>query len=216
MAAKNEGGRRVNNERLEYLGDAILDAVVGDIVFRHFPNKREGFLTTTRSRIVQRETLGEVARQLGLDKMVKHNDHMQSHNSYLAGNAFEAMVGAIYLDRGYDYCMRFIEDKILGKLINIDKIAFKDQNYKSKLLEWCQKHHARVEYVLLNETKDESGSPLFNSMVLINGRECGRGKGYSKKESHQKASKNVLHHLRHDRKLHDEILLASKAQEPKQ
>lgn len=196
----------MNNERLEYLGDAILDAVVGDIVFRHFPNKREGFLTTTRSRIVQRETLGEVARQLGLDKMVKHNDHMQSHNSYLAGNAFEAMVGAIYLDRGYDYCMRFIEDKILGKLINIDKIAFKDQNYKSKLLEWCQKHRVQLNFELLEESRDAEGSPTFRSKVTIQEFECGRGKGFSKKESQQNAAKNALHRLKNDQKMHDTLV----------
>lgn len=216
MAAHAESGKPINNERLEFLGDAILDAIVGEVVFHHFPGKREGFLTNTRSKIVQRETLGRLATQIGLDKLVQRQQRNQTHNSYYAGNAFEAIVGAIYLDRGYDYCQYFICRHILGQLLDIDKVAKQEVNFKSKLLEWCQKHHARVEYVLLNETKDESGSPLFNSMVLINGRECGRGKGYSKKESHQKASKNVLHHLRHDRKLHDEILLASKAQEPKQ
>lgn len=216
MAAHAESGKPINNERLEFLGDAILDAIVGEVVFHHFPGKREGFLTNTRSKIVQRETLGRLATQIGLDKLVQRQQRNQTHNSYYAGNAFEAIVGAIYLDRGYDYCQHFICRHILGQLLDIDKVAKQEVNFKSKLLEWCQKHHARVEYVLLNETKDESGSPLFNSMVLINGRECGRGKGYSKKESHQKASKNVLHHLRHDRKLHDEILLASKAQEPKQ
>ena len=97
-----EKGRLLNNERLEFLGDAILDAVVADIVYKKFEGKREGFLTNTRSKIVQRETLNQVAVQIGLDKLIKFTTRQSSHNSYMSGNAFEALVGAIYLDRGYD------------------------------------------------------------------------------------------------------------------
>lgn len=206
MLAHAKSGTPLNNERLEFLGDAVLDAVVGEIVYHHFPRKREGFLTNTRSKIVQRESLGRLAAEIGLDKLIRRNEHNQTHNSYLAGNAFEALIGAIYLDRGYAYCKWFITKKILHRLIDIDKLAYQEVNFKSKLLEWCQKHKATLEYVLLNEIKTEDGSPLFSTKVVINGHECGRGKGYSKKESHQKASKNVLHRLKHDRKLHDEIV----------
>ena len=208
MAARQESGKPLNNERLEYLGDAILDAVVGDVVFHHFPGRREGFLTSTRSKIVQRETLGKVAVELGLDKLILSNDHnhTHTHNSYLAGNAFEALVGAVYLDRGYDYCMRFVTERILGVLIDLDEVAKKEVNFKSKLLEWCQKHHVEAEYILLDETRDETGSPLFKSKVLIDGQECGRGKGYSKKESHQNASRNALHRLHNDHRLHDQLV----------
>ena len=206
MLAQNKEGNRLNNERLEFLGDAILGAVVGEIVYHHFPRKREGFLTNTRSKIVQRETLGKLAAEIGLDKLVRRNEHNQTHNSYLAGNAFEALIGAIYLDRGYGHCKSFVKKRILKRLIDIDKLAYKEVNFKSKLLEWCQKHKVTLEYVLLEETKDEDGSPLFNSKVVINGHECARGKGYSKKESHQKASRNALHRLKHDHKLHDEIV----------
>lgn len=205
MAVQQEGGRYVNNERLEYLGDAILDAVVGDVVYHRFPGKREGFLTNTRSKIVQRETLGKVAVEIGLDKLIQADFQSHTHNSYLAGNAFEALVGAIYLDRGYDFCMQFITGRILGHVLDVDKVAKQEVNFKSKLLEWCQKHHVTAEYVLLDETRDESGSPLFNTKVLIDGNECGRGKGYSKKESHQKASRNALHRLRNDRRLHAQL-----------
>ena len=205
MLAHAKEGTPPNNERLEFLGDAILDAVVGEIVYHHFPRKREGFLTNTRSKIVQRESLGKLATEIGLDKLLIRNEHNQTHNSYLAGNAFEALVGAIYLDRGYGHCKDFITKKIMRGLIDIDKLAYQEVNFKSKLLEWCQKHKARLEYVLLDETKGDDGSPLFNSKVVINGIECGRGKGYSKKESHQKASRNVLHRLKHDRRLHDEL-----------
>ena len=205
MLAHAKSGTPINNERLEFLGDAVLDAVVGEIVYHHFPRKHEGFLTNTRSKIVQRESLGRLAAEIGLDKLIKRNEHNQMHNSYLAGNAFEALIGAIYLDRGYAYCKSFMTEKILHRLIDIDKLAYQEVNFKSKLLEWCQKHKAVLEYVLLDETKTEDGSPLFNSKVVINGQECGRGKGYSKKESHQKASRNALHRLKHDRRLHDEL-----------
>ena len=206
MFAESKSGSKLNNERLEFLGDAILGAVVGEIVYHHFPHKREGFLTNTRSKIVQRETLGKLAAEIGLDKLIRRNEHNQMHNSYLAGNAFEALIGAIYLDRGYDHCKSFISKKILHRLIDIDKVAYQEVNFKSKLLEWCQKRKVTLEFVLLDETKAEDGSPLFNTKVVINGYECARGKGYSKKESHQKASKNALHRLKHDRKLHDELI----------
>ena len=115
---RNEKGRPVNNERLEFLGDAILDAVVGDIVFRHFEGKREGFLTNTRSKLVSRDTLGKLAKEMGISDLIKFAGHNTSHNSYMNGNAFEALVGAIYLDRGYDACMRFMEKRILAQLIS--------------------------------------------------------------------------------------------------
>jgi len=213
MHAHGESGSQLNNERLEFLGDAVLGAVVGEVVYHHFPRKREGFLTNTRSKIVQRESLGKLATEIGLDKLIRRNEHNQTHNSYLAGNAFEALIGAIYLDRGYTICKCFITDKILHRLIDIDKVAYQEVNFKSKLLEWCQKHKVTLEYILLNETKGEDGSPLFNSKVVINGYECARGKGYSKKESHQKASKNALHRLKHDQKLHDELINNRKLQE---
>ena len=209
MLAHAKSGTPLNNERLEFLGDAVLSAVVGEIVYHHFPRKREGFLTNTRSKIVKRESLGKLAAEIGLDKLIRCNEHNQTHNSYLAGNAFEALIGAIYLDRGYAYCKCFVKDKILRHLIDLDKVAYQEVNFKSKLLEWCQKHKVALEYVLLAETKAEDGSPLFNSKVVINGFECARGKGYSKKESHQKASKNALHRLKHDHLLHEEVTASS-------
>ena len=110
---KNKKGKPVNNERLEFLGDAILDAIVGDIVYKHFPGKREGFLTNTRSKLVQRETLNKIAQEIGLSRLIYSSGRNFSHNSYMAGNAFEALIGALYLDRGYNLCMRFMQEKIL-------------------------------------------------------------------------------------------------------
>ena len=138
VAHRNAKGKPVNNERLEFLGDAILDAIVGDIVYEHFPGKREGFLTNTRSKIVQRETLNHLAKELGINDLILSNGHSSSHNSYLGGNAFEALVGALYLDHGYNACMKFMKKQILGEMINIDKVAYKEVNFKSKLIEWGQ------------------------------------------------------------------------------
>ena len=167
VGRKNEKGRPLNNERLEFLGDAILDAVVGDIVFRHFEGKREGFLTNARSKLVSRATLGKLAQEMGVDQLIKYAGHSTSHNSYMNGNAFEALVGAIYLDRGYDACMRFMEKRILAQVINIDKVAYKEVNFKSKLLEWSQKNRVKLEYKGLEEGRDEKGSPMFTTQVFL-------------------------------------------------
>ena len=207
MSAKSEKGRPLNNERLEFLGDAILDAAVGDIVFRHFQGKREGFLTNTRSKIVQRETLGRIAVEMGLDKLIMHTGRgHQNHNSYLAGNAFEALMGAIYLDRGYETCLKFLESRILKRYIDLDKMAYKEMNFKSKLLEWCQKHHLRAQYQLIDEQRSKDGSPVFKSMVTIENIECGTGQGNTKKESQQLASKNALKKIEQEQDLKNELI----------
>ena len=189
MARRNDKGRPVNNERLEFLGDAILDAIVGDIVFRHFEGKREGFLTSTRSKIVQRDTLNRLANEIGVSKLIVSSGHMSSHNSYMEGNAFEALVGAIYLDRGYQACMHFMQERILSHVINIDKVAYKEINFKSKLIEWCQKNKVKLRFDLVEQRRDNSNSPVFVYKAVIEGIEGGRGEGYSKKESQQAASK---------------------------
>lgn len=189
-------GRYINNERLEFLGDAILDAVVADVLFHQYKKKREGFLTSTRSKIVQRETLGKVAVMMGLDKRLQSHTNSSAHNSYLAGNAFEALVGAIYLDRGYDFCLEYVRCQILNHYLDIGKMASKEVNFKSRLLEWSQKNKVQVNFELIKETKDESGTPVFKSRVLLNDIECGRGTGYSKKESQQKACHNALNNIK--------------------
>ena len=209
MGRRNEKGRPLNNERLEFLGDAVLSAVVGDIVFRHFEGKREGFLTNTRSKLVSRNTLGKLAQEMGIDQLVKSSDHSTSHNSYKNGNAFEALVGAIYLDRGYDACMRFVEKRILAQVINIDKVAYKEVNFKSKLLEWSQKNRVRMEFRDLEQTKDsQTGSPVFTTQVFIEGVEGCKGTGFSKKESHQNASKETLQRLRREPQFIDAVFAA--------
>ncbi len=205
---RREKGKPLNNERLEFLGDAVLDAVVGDIVYRHFEKKREGFLTNTRSKIVQRETLNKLAQELGITQLIITSGSNTSHNSYLGGNAFEALVGAIYLDRGYDACMTFMEKRILAKYIDLDKVAYKEVNFKSKLIEWSQKNRVKVDFKLLDQEKDKNGSPKFTYQVIIEGLEAGVGSGYSKKESQQTASKLTLEQLRKKPQFIDAIFAA--------
>ena len=211
---RNEKGRPQNNERLEFLGDAILDAVVGDIVFRHFEGKREGFLTNTRSKLVSRSTLGKLAQEMGISQLVKSEGHSTSHNSYMSGNAFEALVGAIYLDRGYGACMKFMERRILKQLINIDKVAYKEVNFKSKLLEWTQKNKVNMEFKELGHSTGENNSPVFTYQVMLEGVEGCTGKGYSKKESQQQASKETLQRLRREPQFIDAVF-ASKSERTK-
>ena len=208
VGRRNEKGKPLNNERLEFLGDAILDAVVGDIVFRHFDGKREGFLTNTRSKLVSRDTLGKLSKEMGIPQLITSAGHSTSHNSYINGNAFEALVGAIYLDRGYGACMRFMEKRILAQLINIDKVAYKEVNFKSKLLEWSQKNRVKMEFRDLKQTHDENNSPVFTSQVFIEGLEGCTGTGYSKKESQQHAAKETLQRLRREPQFIDAVFAA--------
>ena len=208
VAKRNEKGKPINNERLEFLGDAILGAVVSDIVFHHFPGKREGFLTDTRSKLVQREALGKLAREMGINELINAATQNKTHNSYMGGNAFEALVGAIYLDRGYNACMRFVKKRILKQMVNLDKVAYKEVNFKSKLLEWSQKNRIQLEFRLLDQKTDKQGNSMFHCQVVLEGVEGCSATGYSKKESHQKASKMTLEQLRRQPQFIDEVFHA--------
>ena len=195
---RSEKGRALNNERLEFLGDAILDAIVGDIVYKHFEGRREGFLTNTRSKIVQRETLNKLAVEIGLDKLVKYSTRSSSHNSYMYGNAFEAFIGAIYLDQGYGRCKQFMEKKILKNYIDLDKMSRKEVNFKSKLIEWSQKTKMEVSFELIEQFLDQDYNPMFHTEVRIESLSAGTGTGYSKKESQQNAAQMALKKIKSD------------------
>ena len=197
-AVRSEKGRPLNNERLEFLGDAILDAIVGDIVYQHFEGKREGFLTNTRSKIVQRETLNKLAVEIGLDKLIKYSTRSSSHNSYMYGNAFEAFIGAIYLDRGYECCKQLMERRIIEPYIDLDKLSRKEVNFKSKLIEWSQKNKMEVSFELIEQSLDKENNPVFQTEVRIEGILGGSGTGYSKKESQQNAAQMTLKKIKGD------------------
>lgn len=204
-SVKSDKGRLLNNERLEFLGDAILDAVVADIVYNKFDGKREGFLTNTRSKIVQRDTLNKLAVEIGLDKLIKSSAKSSSHNSYMCGNAFEALIGAIYLDKGYEACKHFMECRIMDRYLNLDKIARKEVNFKSKLIEWSQKNKYTVSFELIEQFLDHNSNPVFQTEVLIEGISGGSGIGYSKKESQQNAAQIALKKIRNDQEFMESV-----------
>ncbi|WP_303207026.1 ribonuclease III [Bacteroides oleiciplenus] len=213
---RSEKGRPLNNERLEFLGDAILDAIVGDIVYKHFEGRREGFLTNTRSKIVQRETLNKLAVEIGLDKLVKYSARSSSHNSYMYGNAFEAFIGAIYLDQGYDRCKHFMEEKIFKNYIDLDKMSRKEVNFKSKLIEWSQKSKVEVSFELIEQFLDEDYNPMFHTEIRIEGISAGKGTGYSKKESQQNAAQAALKKIKNDAAFKEEIEAAKAQNHPQE
>ena len=179
------------NERLEFLGDAIIDAVVSDILYSRYNKEREGFLTKSRSSLVCRETLNAVALELGLDKLVVSHNTGRQHNSHIYGNAFEAFVGAIYVDRGYGMCKRFLLRRVFGKVVDIEKIIGTNTNYKSRLIEISQKRHIPVEFRLVEERND-AGGQFFASEVYVCDKLFGAGSGFSKRESQQNAAKEAL------------------------
>ena len=179
------------NERLEFLGDAVLGSVAADYLYHRFGKEREGFLSKSRSRLVCRENLNDISVKIGLDKFVEFNDLGHQHNNYIFGNAFEALVGAIYLDRGYDYCRLFLFERVFAAIPDIDAVIVSDNNFKSRLIEWSQKEHRQVSFVLCSEEQRPDG-PYFISEVLVDGEMMGRGEGFSKRESQQRAAKEAL------------------------
>lgn len=206
--SKKLGNKPLNNERLEFLGDAVLETVVSHIVYRHFPNKREGFLTNTRSKIVSRESLGKLAKELHIDRLIQSQTHSRTHNSYLGGNSFEALMGAIYLDRGFRYAFRFVEQRIIGAVLDLESVASKEVNFKSKLLEWSQKNRIRLEFKDSATDTDKANGPSFLTTIVIEGLYAGEGMGYSKKESHQTAAKDALTKLRREPQFLDSVFRA--------
>ncbi len=185
-------GSLLNNERLEFLGDSILDALVADVLFHHFDRRGEGFLTNTRSKIVKRETLNQLAVDLGLDKMLVVANNTNSLRHDIFGNTLEALFGAIYLDRGYEACRRFLEKKILRQLLDLEEVANSVSNYKSLVLEWCQQQRYYLDFPTIElprPQEDATRPPVFESEVYIQGQYISKARGYSKKNAQQEASK---------------------------
>ena len=205
QALRDKNGKPLNNERLEFLGDAILESVVSDILYHHFEKRHEGFLTATRSKIVQRESLNRLAKEMGIDKLIQTSTRNHSAHSHLGGNAFEALMGAIYLDKGYNACQKFVQKQILGRLMDLDGVANKEVNFKSKLLEWCQKNKLKQDFVMRLEDNGKQKEPTFYCTVIIEAIEFGYGKGFSKKEAQQQAARETLTMLRRDENVVDSV-----------
>lgn len=197
-----------DNERLEYLGDAVLETVVSEILYHQYPTKREGFLTATRSKLVARETLGKLAEQLELERFMNLPKTGGNRNSYAGGNAFEALVGAIFLDRGYKYAYHFIKHLIKKQIVDVESTAKKEVNFKSRLLEYCQKNKIQYTFDSTSSQADKQASPEFTTHVSIEGLLAGEGKGLSKKESEQNAAKSALVKMRREATFVDDVLRA--------
>ena len=179
-----------NNERLEYLGDAILSTIVAEYLFKKYPNKNEGFLTKMRSKIVKRKTLNNIADQMGLDVIL--SDYSQGRLSKsMLGNALEALVGALYMEFGYDGTKNYVITKILIKYLDFDNLESVDDNYKSVLLEHCQKNGKTVAYKLLNKYKMDKRD-RFKVAVLVEGDVIATAEDFNKKAAEQTASKKAL------------------------
>lgn len=189
------GARKLGcNERLEFLGDAVLGSVTADFLYSNFRKEREGFLTKSRSNLVCRERLNALAVEIGLDRFIDSCGLQQQHNSYVYGNALEALIGAIYVDKGYKQCRRFLLDRVFSRLSDIEQIVKSDKNYKSRLIEWAQKQHKNVEFKVVFEEVRKDGV-FFISEVLVDGVACGTGDGFSKRESQQKAARQALSNI---------------------
>ncbi len=176
------------NERLEYLGDALLSAIVAEVLYKKFPTKDEGFLTKMRSRIVSRSRLNEVALKMELHQFVTAHTQKALDQTHILGDSLEALIGAIYLDRGYKQCCRFVIRKIINPFINLEEISRNDSNYKSKLIEWGHKNHLEVDFVTVGKDQDCNLGIVFVCKAMVADQEIGQGEGTSKKEAQQNAA----------------------------
>lgn len=179
-----------NNERLEYLGDAVLGTIVAEYLFKKYPTENEGFLTKMRSKIVKRKSLNAIGEQMELDLLLSKYNKTRLSNSML-GNAVEALVGAVYLERGYNHTTRFVIRKILQNYVDVSQLEHTDDNYKSQLLEWCQKNGKTVSYKLMARYKLEKRD-RFKVAVLVDNQKFGVADDYNKKSAEQTASKEAL------------------------
>ncbi|MFR9559408.1 MAG: ribonuclease III [Rikenellaceae bacterium] len=186
-----EDGTHINNERLEYLGDAIIEAVTSDFLYIELPAHNEGSLTQLRSKIVSRQSLNRIAKAMGLDGYVISNGNGNFVQKHLLGDAFEAAIGAIYLDMGYDFVNRLLINRIYPEYINLEDLMLSETDFKSRLIEWAQKEHHTIEFITSHDSDSTSRRPLFYSKVMIAGVEVGHGVAESKKEAEQRAAQSV-------------------------
>lgn len=181
-------GSRINNERLEYLGDSIIDAIISDYLFHLYPEASEGFLTKTRARIVSRETLNQLGISMKLDSLIVSNLSSSIIPPNLSGNALEALIGALFIDTGYIRTRRFFIDKVLKKYLNLDEMLKSQTDYKSLILEYCQKNKLKLHYSFREVPDQNNSHPQFRVTLEINSEVMAQGEGASKKEAEQEAS----------------------------
>ena len=182
-------GNYVNNERLEYLGDAILGAAIADFLYNRFPNQDEGYLTQMRSKLVNRTFLTQLTYQIGLNHFIQSNTTSTIESSHIYGDTLEALIGAIYIDRGYMEAKKFITRKLLNNYVNLVEVQNTNTNYKSQLIEWSQKNKKAVSFDTADESKNDGKQPWFIATIEVDNELLGKGAGTSKKEAQQNASK---------------------------
>ncbi len=190
-----DDGSQINNERLEYLGDAVIEAVTSDMLYIDFPNENEGFLTKLRSKIVSRTSLNNISNLMGLDAHIISHNNMMSKRKHLGGDAFEAMIGAIYLDKGYDITNRLLINTIFKNYIDMEQMLVVETDFKSRMIEWCQKNKRKLQIDSRQGENFNERNPQFVSVFVIDGEDKGYGVGGSKKEAEQRAANNTAKSL---------------------
>jgi ribonuclease-3 len=189
-------GKKVNNERLEYLGDAVLDAILSDFLFEKFPDANEGFMTKIRSRIVNREILNQLSVSMGIDGILVSNVNSAYPTKNLYGDALEALIGSIFLDKGFRRTKKLFIKNVLNKYLDLDHIVKTDTDYKSLVFEWVQKHKSNLIFTYNEEYDFNLKKSVFSTTLTIDKIELGMGHGSSKKEAEQKASSQAWKSLK--------------------
>lgn len=191
-SSHQEHGHRINNERLEYLGDAMLGAIVAEYLYKKYPNQGEGFLTELRSKIVSRRSLGALAKKIGLVDLVEHQRAREGSFKSMGGDAFEALIGAIYLEKGYNYTRKVIVERLIRTHLDVDQIAVTDWNYKSKLIDWGQKNRHKVSFeVVRTITHGRAGRKEYECRVNIDDTPQQTGLGFTIKSAEQLAAERT-------------------------
>jgi ribonuclease-3 len=196
VAQNIKKGVKNSNERLEFLGDAVLGSVVAEVLFKLYPYEDEGFLTELRSKIVSRVNLNQLARKLGFEKLIEYDSRIMgsSRQGSLLGDAFEALIGAVYLDKGYDFTRNFLVNHIIKSHIDIHTLEQTETNFKSKLIEWCQRHGKDISFDLVSNGEGEN-IKLFSVNASIDGEIMGLGKEFSKKNAEKLAAEKACEAL---------------------
>jgi ribonuclease-3 len=193
----HKNGQAINNERLEYLGDAILDAVIADYLYTRFPDRDEGFLTQLRAKLVKRKMLNKLAVNVGMAQLLVSRTGSDQPKINLLGNAFEALIGAIYMDKGYVRSKRYIIKKVLKKYVDLERLSSKESDFKSRIIEWAQKNKQEISFISKEDGTDGSHEIRYTSLVILEDKEMGTGRGHSKKDAEQKAAEEALTNIDH-------------------
>ena len=192
---RSSGTAQYSNERLEFLGDAVLSLIVGEYLFKKYPLKEEGFLTEIRSRIVNRLSLSSLAKKIGIDTLLRYNkSSLQRGHKFIYGNALEALIGAVYVDRGYPRCRQFVLEQLLHLHMDLETLIKTDTNYKSQLVTWANRNRKSIQFEIISEQRDAQASG-FTAQVTMEHQVVGQGQGTNKKQAEQQAALAALSKL---------------------